>query len=79
MNKQTKNILIAVGIVGGGLLLYNMYNKKKTNKFNLNVKDQISKLQGQLVTANQNIAKTAIQSSPELQKTLTNLQNFRTY
>jgi ribosomal protein S9 len=75
MNKQTKNILIAVGVIGGGLLLYNIYNnKKKRNKIDIDVKDQISNLQGQLVNANKNLARMEIRSNPELKQTLTNLQ-----
>jgi len=27
MNKQTKNILIAVGVIGGVIVLYKMFNK----------------------------------------------------
>jgi hypothetical protein len=81
MNKQTKNILIAVGVIGGGVLLYSLLNKSKKNKEANNqlVKDQIANLQGQLVNANKNLARMEIRSNPELKQTLTNLQNLKVF
>ena len=44
MNKKTqKNLLIAVGVIGVGVLIYSLLKPKKPNKINLDVKDDLKK------------------------------------
>jgi hypothetical protein len=44
MNKQTqKNLLIAIGVIGAGVLIYSLLKPKKPNKINIDVKDDLKK------------------------------------
>ena len=77
MKNKNNTIMYGALILIGGVVVYSLIQaKKKRNKLEVSVKDEIADLQSQLNQANKNIGSVSIRQNPELQKTLTNLSRF---
>jgi type II secretory pathway component PulM len=76
---DTKKILIGVGIIAGGVVLYNLLKKDKKNKAETQqiMQNQIQALQGQLTNQQQDIKNAGqllMRTNPQLQKDLQTTQ-----